>query len=289
MCFRKGSQEKAALKNKLDDYKKRIQECNQKQWVDEPIEIEELIHSNYEASSDKTEVSESDNTNGKSPIKEIVFIDINYDLDWITSYTVKPEVINLINDLMVMVSLPYKHFPKDKQLSYLRVIGQGIVAALSENKDDVKNCVAQASAFHKMISLDIYKNYCFWVSTLLFAIGFIAYNLVTHICHLESNLYSAGLWGFIGAYLSICYKTGKKDASLSFNNKYIFWNIVVRFIIGTIFGCIVYYFTGSAFFKLDSSSATSENISLLALVAGFSEKIIPNLIGKYENKFSKGE
>lgn len=285
MCFRKKAQEKATLKNKLEDYKKRIQEYNQKQWEDEPIEIEELIHSNYEDSS----TSDGNSSNGKLTKKEIVFIDIDYCLDWITSYTVKTEVMNLINDLMVMVSLPYKHFPKDKQLSFLRIIGQGIVAALSENKDDVKNCIAQASSFHRMISLDIYKKFCLEVSTVLFLIGIITYNLIMYFGHLQCNLCSAGLWGFIGAYLSICYKTGKKEASLSFNNMYMFWNIVIRFVIGTIFGCIVYYFTGSAFFKLDSTSATSENISLLALVAGFSEKLIPNLIGKYENKFSKGE
>ena len=61
-------------------YKKEIQEYNQKQWK-EPIKIEELVYSNY------------DENNTKDPHNELVFINPNYDLEWMTSYPLKKEVI----------------------------------------------------------------------------------------------------------------------------------------------------------------------------------------------------
>lgn len=272
--FCKSKQADAAL----DAYKKQMQDFNQSKWV-EPIAIEELIFSDYEDSP----------VDGSNPKKEIVFIDTNYDLDWITSYSLDDHAQHLVNDIMVMTSLPYKHFSKEKQLYFLRILGQGIVAAFSKNDEDVKKCREQASAYHKLVSLDMYKKLRLKISTILLGIVVVLFNLVRCFTGVEDLALQAGFWGFIGAYISICYKNGKNEISYSINCKFVFWDIVGRFVIGTIFGFVAYYFTSSFLFKMDPAIRTKENIIIIALIAGFSEKLVPNLIGKYENRFVKGE
>lgn len=259
-------------------YKTQIQDFNQGKWED-PIAIEELISSDYEDSS----------ANGGNPKKEIVFIDTNYDLDWITSYSLDEHAQHLVNDIMVMTSLPYKHFSKEKQLSFLRMLGQGIVAALSENDEDVRRCREQASVYHRLVSLDLYKKLRLKISTILFGLVIILFGVVTWLMKAEDLVLTAGFWGFVGAYISICYKNGKNESSYSINKKFVFWDVVGRFVIGTVFGVVAFYFTNSVLFKMDPSIRTRENIVIIALIAGFSEKLIPSLIGKYENKFFKGE
>ena len=261
-------------------YKKKIQDYNQLKWQDDPISIEELIFSDYD---DQSAID------GDKPKKEIVFIDTDFDLDWITSYSLDDNAQHLVNDVMVMTSLPYKHFPKEHQLSFLRILGQGIVAAFSKNDEDVKRCREQASSFHKLVSLDLYKKIRLQISTVIFAIVVLLFNIVNYFAQLDNFVFSAALWGFIGAYLSISYKNGRNDVSYSINCKFVFWDIVGRFVIGTIFGIVACYFTNSILFKMDPSIRTKENIAIIALIAGFSEKFITSLIGKYENKFFKGE
>lgn len=262
----------------LDAYKRQIQDFNQSKW-DEPIAIEELIFSNYEDSS----------TEGGKSKKEIVFIDANYDMDWITSYSLDDHAQHLVNDIMVLTSLPYKHFSKEKQLYFLRIIGQGIVAAFSENDDDVRKCREQASAYHRLVSLDLYKKIRLQISTILFGLVAVLFGVATCAMNTEKLVLIASFWGFVGAYISICYKNGRNESSYSINKKFVFWDVVGRLVIGSIFGVVAFYFTNSVLFKMDPSIRTRENIVIIALIAGFSEKLIPSLIGKYENKFFKGE
>ena len=270
--------------NKINEtqeaYRKKIQDYNQLKWKENPISIEELIFSDY----DDQPAIDGDKTK-----KEIVFIDTDFDLDWITSYSLDDHAQHLVNDVMVMTSLPYKHFPKEHQLSFLRILGQGIVAAFSKNDEDVKRCREQASSFHKQVSLDLYKKLRLQISTVIFAIVVFVFNIVNFFAQLDNLVFSAALWGFFGAYLSISYKNGKNDVSYSINCKFVFWDIVGRFVVGTIFGIVACYFTSSILFKMDPTIRTKENIVIIALIAGFSEKLIPSLIGKYENKFFRGE
>lgn len=259
-------------------YKKQIQDFNQGKW-EEPIAIEELIFSDYDGP-----VADD----GKSK-QEIVFIDTNYDLDWITSYSLDDHDQHLVNDIMVLTSLPYKHFSKEKQLSFLRILGQGVVAAFSGNDEDVRKCREQASAYHRAISLDLYKKLRLQISTILFGLVVLCFNVANCFLGVENLALSAGFWGFVGAYISICYKNGKNDVSYSINKRFVFWDVVGRLVIGSIFGVAAFYFTNSVLLKMDPSIRTKENIVIIALIAGFSEKFIPSLIGKYENKFFKGE
>lgn len=268
MCFK---QKNSHISKEI--YKKKIQEFNQNKWK-EPIDIEELVFSSYDESEDFHH-------------NELVFINSNYDMEWLTSYELSPKSRGLISDIMVLKSLPYKHLSKKQQLSYLRILGQGVVAGFAENEADVKNCIEQANSFHKTISIEAYKKHLLTTSTIVFVIGIIGFNLVMlSQPALHTNLFIALLWGFIGAYISICYKTGKKDESLSINKSYILVNTFVRFILGMTFGVIALYLVDMGFINLGNDKSIS--LPILALAAGFSEKLIPNILEQYENKFSKG-
>ena len=98
--------------------------------------------------------------------------------------------------------------------------------------------------------------------------------------------FSVVFWGFIGAYLSIFYKTVKSDGFFSIDKSFILGNIIVRYFIGVLFGVIALYLIKVGFINIKAEAGTE--LSLWALVAGFSEKFVLDALEKYENKFSKG-
>lgn len=260
---------------KKEIYKRELQKFNQDQWG-EPIDVMFLIYSNY-----------SDNLIAKDK-KEIVFVNSDYELEWLTNYELSKKSLDLINELQVMKSLPYKYLPSKHRLSFLKIIGQGIVAAFTENEDDVKNCLAQACSFHKALSFACYKKTRFEISTTILAILFVCINIVNGFFFpnaIAPVVQSVILWSVVGSYLSICYKTAKDNEYLSIDKHYILWDIIVRFVVGIIFGAIVYYVAIIKLFGINSQ--TIEEFSMLALIAGFSEKFIPGILDRYENKFCK--
>lgn len=258
-------------KKKIQEYKKDIQEFNQKQW-DEPIEIEELIFSNYE---------DDDNCGCKK--KEIVFVDINYDLDWITSYDLIEKNLLLVNNIMILTSLPYKHFSKKKQIAFLRIIGQGVVAAFSGSDEDVRKCQKQASLFHQQVCYAEGHWRNLLAALLVFVMGLTIFWALYEPCW----LHVCALWGFIGAFLSVCYRNEKRSSYVEQNFWSLLLNILVKESMGIIFGVISYFLANNMITKMGTPSC--DNYIIIALFAGFSEKFIPNFIDKYDNKMLKGE
>lgn len=257
-------------RKKIQKYKSDIQEFNQKHW-DEPIQIEELIFSNYD-----------DDNKAGSKKNEIVFIDINYDLDWITSYEVANENLLLVNNMMILTSLPYKHFSKKKQIAFLKIIGQGVVAALDGGKDDVAKCQEQASLFHRQVSYAIGR----WKNLLAALLAFVV-GLVFFRCTYENDwFHTCALWGFIGAFLSVCYRNEKRYSYVEQNFWSLLLNTLVKECMGIIFGIVSYYLANNMFVK--TGALALENYTIIALIAGFSEKLVPSFIDKYENKLFKG-
>lgn len=266
------------IEKSAKEYKKKIQDFNQKQW-EEPIDIDVLIYSNY----DSFVLGRKKN--------EIVFINSDCELEYLTSYTLSPNAMDLLNDVLSMKSLPYDFLSSDQRKAFWRILGQGIVAAFSENQGDVKRCLDQANSFHKQAAFEYYKKHRFFTSTLCLAFVFVFYVLVNILCARSCNcsvmlLLSAAFGGCVGAFLSTCYKTGKKEELLSNDLCYIVMDVVVRFSIGALFAVIAYYFAKVGFFNL-GENYYCEKIYLLSIAAGYSEKLIPNVLSRYQNKFVK--
>ena len=264
---------KKAIDAENEVYRNKQQEYHQTQW-DDPIDVKELIYSNYESKI------------LPGAKKEIVFINSNDDLEWRTSYDLEGDVRSMVNDVMEIRVLPYKHLPYKQRFSFLRTLGQGVVAALSNCKDDVNDCIEQANYLHERISIDAFKNRSLQVSTLIFVVFLILFEIQERLVTLDSTLLCMVLWSFVGTYVSIFFKTSSSDRAIAYNDWFIFWNIVSRFVIGMIFGIIALYLVDIEF--LNVSTQDSRHLSILAFVAGFSEKFIPDALGHYENKFSKG-
>ncbi|SHH62219.1 hypothetical protein SAMN05720761_1202 [Fibrobacter sp. UWCM] len=273
MCFFK-------KKKEVQEYrKKRIQEA-QEHWKKngDSINPEEIIFEKYpdEGSEDKDE--------------QIVFIDIEYDLDWITKYNLDEEKSKLVDKVMMLTALPYKNLSLVKQKYFLRYLGQGIVAAFTGNDENVHTCVQQANAFHKKATLEWNR-----LIVLITALLFFIYGIIAAICIYQEDirntvLLECILWGFIGSFLSILYKNSSKNENASSCNILLILETIARMIAGCLFGCFSFYLFNSNFLKLnDIFVSTSYNYIVLAFIAGFSETLIPSVVSKYENKFDKNE
>jgi len=271
MCFFK-------KKKEVQEYrKKRIQEA-QEHWKKNSIHPEEIIFEKYPE-------SETDDKN-----EQIVFIDIEYDLDWISKYNLDEEKSKLVDKVMMLTALPYKNLSLVKQKYFLRYLGQGIVAAFTGNDENVNTCVQQANAFHKKATLEWNR-----LIVLITALLFFIYGMIAAICIYQEDirntvLLECILWGFIGSFLSILYKNSSKNENASSCNILLILETIARMIAGCLFGCFSFYLFNSNFLKLnDIFVSTSYNYIVLAFIAGFSETLIPSVVSKYENKFDKNE
>lgn len=273
MCLLKKKKEIKAYREK------RIKE-SQVRWEKNgnTIHPEEVIFEKYpeEGAEDKDE--------------QIVFIDIEYDLDWITKYDLDSEKSKLVDKVMMLTALPYKNLSEEKRKYFLRYLGQGIVAAFSGNDEDVSTCIQQANAFHKKATLEWNR-----LIVLITALLFFIYGMIAAICIYQEDirntvLLECILWGFIGSFLSILYKNSSKNENASSCNILLILETIARMIAGCLFGCFSFYLFNSNFLKLnDIFVSTSYNYIVLAFIAGFSETLIPSVVSKYENKFDKNE
>lgn len=273
MCLLKKKKEIKAYREK------RIKET-QVRWEKNgnTIHPEEVIFEKYpeEGAEDKDE--------------QIVFIDIEYDLDWITKYDLDSEKSKLVDKVMMLTALPYKNLSEEKRKYFLRYLGQGIVAAFSGNDEDVSTCIQQANAFHKKATLEWNR-----LIVLITALLFFIYGMIAAICIYQEDirntvLLECILWGFIGSFLSILYKNSSKNENASSCNILLILETIARMIAGCLFGCFSFYLFNSNFLKLnDIFVSTSYNYIVLAFIAGFSETLIPSVVSKYENKFDKNE
>ena len=273
MCLLKKKKEIKAYREK------RIKET-QVRWEKNgnTIHPEEVIFEKYpeEGAEDKDE--------------QIVFIDIEYDLDWITKYDLDSEKSKLVDKVMMLTALPYKNLSEEKRKYFLRYLGQGIVAAFSGNDEDVNTCIQQANAYHKKATLEWNR-----LIVLITALLFFIYGMIAAICIYQEDirntvLLECILWGFIGSFLSILYKNSSKNENASSCNILLILETIARMIAGCLFGCFSFYLFNSNFLKLnDIFVSTSYNYIVLAFIAGFSETLIPSVVSKYENKFDKNE
>ena len=278
MCLSKKKKEIQAYREK------RIKET-QDRWGKNGNSIcpEEVIFEKYPE-------SETDDKN-----EQIVFIDIEYDLDWISKYDLDvdkskdEEKRKLIDKVMMLTALPYKNLSLEKQKYFLRYLGQGVVAAFSGNEDDVKCCIQQANAFHRKSTLEWNRLIVLATALCAFIVGMVV-AWINEDQIKTSVLLVCILWGFIGSFLSILYKNNSKNENASSCKILLILETITRMIAGCLFGSFSFYLFNSNFLKLnDIFISISYNYIVLAFVAGFSETLIPSVVSKYENKFDKNE
>lgn len=265
-CFKK--------RKEVEEYRKQRIEDAQKHWSKEHIQPLEIIYERYSAGND----AEQDN--------QIVFIDIDYDLDWITSSDPTKESIKLINKIMRRTALPYKNLSCSNKIYFLRYLGEGIVAAFAENSEAVNDCLRQADSCHRKYTLE--WNRQITLATALLSL--IAVFLIAFFSQQQSIMLTSCFWGVIGAFMSITYRNNSKSDKATNNRLLIILETITRLIVGSLSAWISFYLLNNLFIKLNDSFTTDlNNFIIIAFVAGFSEKLIPSLVSKYENQFAENK
>ena len=264
MCNRlKNILDRKKITKYQDDIQKQVSEI----WKnDGPILLGEIIYHNYDPSDNKKN-------------REIVFLDALDELDWLTSYDLENDQMKLLNKITYLQCLPYKQFSIEDQKAFLRMVGNGIVAAIKKDDNGVEKCRKQAFAFHKKTSIEVNRSWTVAFSLLLLLFISIYYCLLRQ-WNMDNDFILAGYFGVLGTFVSIFYRNSRIFNYTASDLCTLFIETLARFVVGAISGVL---FSMIADHVVDSEKITPV-ITIASFAAGFSEKIIPGIVSKYENK-----
>ncbi|MEP6743260.1 MAG: hypothetical protein ABJB61_12230, partial [bacterium] len=94
-----------------------------------------------------------------------------------------------------------------------------------------------------------------------------------------------GFFGSVGACISVLQRNPSLDVDPWMSNGYLRLQGITRIVLGFIFGCI-FVLASKANFVLGVVRNNPYSLLVLCIVAGFSERLIPELLSKFESSQS---
>ena len=277
-------------KLKLDEEERSlIEQSLRKHWQDNSICMVELIRAEYNdceeficfQDDEGNQISEKIQSQKK---EYFVIIDYNLDLDWIVNDSRKNELFEHVSsEASIINSIPHSKLSDKQQVEFMHLLGNALVAAINEQKDDAEKLLLEARNF-VFQRLSEYSTY--WTllnATILLLIVLMAYwGLGNWLWSYKyPNWWLGVAWGISGAYLSIAYKAGKEQRDAEAGPVLHIINIIVKFTCAALFGVIgvLMLKNGHILPKVINEIGMDNNgAQLIGFICGFSEKFIPNLV-----------
>lgn len=226
----------------------------------------------------------------------IVYIDNKNNIDWETteaSDSKKSTEDNSVNEKALSQCLITERKPtvglsEESILSFKNIVGEAIVNCLERNYDSSIEILKQADEFRidRVIekSRGWYLSYSVILSVILISIVLLIN--IKNIAILDNMLpyIDVGAWAIAGACLSIILRSGHLQHASYAGKQLHFIESGCRLLAGFISGQIVYVGikSGILFSGLVTPNNSQYVISLLALLAGASERFAPSIITKIE-------
>lgn len=255
----------------------------QKRWDPDVINFKWIIRESYpavlRAGTPATAQSELPNY--------IVFIDSDLNLVWISRNVQSTESIACISRIAAINSTPCNHLWKSQQLSFRKMIGEAIVAALNGNLEAAAELGQRAEKFLSDRTAECSRKWTLRFSSLSL-LGFI----IAYYFYIRPNLgdsngqafYGYAFFGGIcGAYLSIVRKAGKERLDSASGWGIHLLLVLTKMVTGGGFGIISYMFLSCPTIcppLLTELGKSTMGIALLGFISGFCEYFIPNIISK---------
>lgn len=224
----------------------------------------------------------------------IVYLDIENDLDW---YLTDEGEGQLNQDeywpfLAKVNSMLHKpcviQMSKKMKKQYNCLLGNALILAIENKCEEAEECIQEANGYIMEREYEITRRwkaeFCLLVFIIVFGLYFFGYKLILQGTARE---YLNFLWyGSIGVLLSILQHNAYINAKCTAGRGLVFCEIASKYIVGMISALIVIEAFKTGIFMTDFVAMEHEQqfILLIGIVAGFSERLAPSLIGKIEGK-----
>ncbi len=232
----------------------------------------------------------------------IVWLDCENEFDWETTNSFDEQDKDYINKYMSKIGV-LQHQPIARCLSkkqykeFNYMLAETVVLVLEGELDELDKHLLEIELYLKNRNCEITRKwqleYCFMILLIvLLLFGFFRcnYEHISMFYGISSDTMSIlgySVLGTIGATLSIIQKSGKKCYDCESGKFLNFLEILSRMFASVISSFIVIYLykLDLIFANFSSNKNTSYCLILICIVAGFSERLVPSIISKFE----KGE
>lgn len=224
----------------------------------------------------------------------IVYLDIENDLDWFLTDEGENQLDQeKYSPFLARINfMQYKpcviQMSKKMQRQYKCILGNALILAIENKYEEAEECIKEAQEYIEEREYEITRKWNAEFCLLVFIITSILYFIGEKWIFLENyQEYFNFLWyGSIGVLLSILQHNAYINAKCTAGRGLLVCEIISKFIVGMISALIVIEAFKSGIFMTEfvNSEHEREFIVLIGIVAGFSERLAPSLIGKIEGK-----
>ena len=224
----------------------------------------------------------------------IVYLDIEDDLDW--SITDKEEkildgekfwklmaIVNSMQNRPCVIQLD-----KKKKRQYNCLLGTALILAIERREEEFEKCIKEAEKYIEEREYEITRKWNAEICCVTFIVISLLYSLDRGILNNDSQINCLNfLWyGAIGVLFSVLQHNAYINASCTAGKTLLICEVISKYIVGMISSFIVIYAFKTGIFMTGFVAEKHEKdfMLLLGIVAGFSERLAPSLIGKIEGK-----
>lgn len=273
----------------IEEARKMLNQMLKSRWEINDTEVFELIRENHETPEEAA-------TATKPLPQYVVFIDVEFDVDWMAKGDLEDDANSLVTQAEAIGARRCKHLPREQVLEFKRLIGHAVVSGIRGAKPNSLKLSKEAEKFLKERTIERSRR---WTLTsahffaLLFGVGLYFFrSALVNVSpaggvHLGCWLGAAG--GLVGAYLSVVQKAGSGEwdaASGVFIHRL---EVFTKLIAGIVLGCLAFVLSRSAHVPPSIAAITPDSFSLFifAVGAGLIERLIPKMVAKYSDKTAK--
>ncbi len=274
---------------------------NVKQNKAQQTEFEEILKEFKDISVDNVNVLVRHNEGNY-----IVWLDCDNEVDWKTTENFNGRNEENINKYIYKIGVlqhqPIAHHLSTQQyIDFNYMLAETVVLILENELEEADKNICDIKQYLKNRNCEITRKWqlisCFTILVVilfLFSLFKHNYEIVSEFLDISDdtiNMMIYSVLGTIGATLSIIQKSGKKCYGCESGKVLNFLEMLSRMLASIISSFIVIYLYKSdmifANFRLSQNS--SYCLILICIIAGFSERLVPSIISKFENNELKEE
>ena len=216
----------------------------------------------------------------------LVFIDPGYAVDWVTDGNPDKAARALMARAEAIGSVDCGFLRASKLLEFRCQIAQVIVCALHGEIKEGGKLLAEAQQYLAKRTVERSREWTL-ISLISIAVVVVGSILIWQRQQLgswiENSCNSSLIGGFVGAFASVAVRTGKEKWDAAAGGWLHFLEVVMRLLIGVIFGAVAITISLSSFGPkpMQELVANWHGCLVVAFTAGFFERSVPRMISKY--------
>ncbi|PKD39516.1 hypothetical protein CWO84_15030 [Methylomonas sp. Kb3] len=230
----------------------------------------------------------------------IVFIDHDYDLDWITSdeYDAKghkdiSKHHDVVNKIALLECKPLSHFDEKTIVNYKRLLGEALARSLKDDYAKALNILEHAEGYIKERGSELarkwYLDTAGKTTLMIFLVGIYVWIFRASCIEIFGKnvlyLYLSMVSGALGALLSIIFRMGKESLDCLAGKEIHQRESIFRIIAGMLSAYLGALLVSADLFLPVFSKVNKGEVALVLVgfIAGMSERLAPSILGKIEN------